>query len=137
MLGRYKHKVTSFFPPSPLVSTRASSWRRGRFPRCLTTPHPSACSPGTTTGKRPATAGGCDTEKAPTLKAVCLRRQEAAALLQQEPAGRGGEVLRAADGSPGGDPRRDHPAALQAAGQQAVGAVTQPAALGPHCSRWN
>lgn len=56
-------------------------------------------------------------------------RQEAAALLQQEPPGRGGQVLRAADGSPGRDPRGDHPAALQAAGQQAVGAVTQPAAL--------
>lgn len=77
-------------------------------------------------------AGAARGRPAPTLKAlVCLGRQEAAALLQQEPAGRGGEVLRAADGSPGGDPRRDHPAALQAAGQQAVGAVTQPAALGP------
>lgn len=63
------------------------------------------------------------------LKSCFFDRQEAAALLQQEPAGRGGEVLRAANGSPGGDPRRDHPAALQAAGQQAVGAVTQPAAL--------
>lgn len=64
-----------------------------------------------------------------TKRRVC-GRQEAAALLQQEPAGRGGEMLRAADGPPGGDPRRDHPAALQAAGQQAVGAVTQPAAVG-------
>lgn len=38
-------------------------------------------------------------------------------------------MLRAADGSPRGDPHRDHPAALQAAGEQTVGAFTQSAAV--------
>lgn len=62
-------------------------------------------------------------------------QQEAAAVLQQEPPGRGGEVLRAADGSPRGDPHRDHPAALQAAGEQTVGAFAQSAAVDSRRSR--
>ena len=56
-------------------------------------------------------------------------QQEAAALLQQESPGGGGEVLRAADGSPGGHPHRDHPPALQTAGEQTVGAFAQSAAV--------
>lgn len=59
-------------------------------------------------------------------------QQEAAAVLQQASPGGGGEVLRAADSSPGGHTHRDHPAALQATGKQTVGAFTQSTAVKTH-----
>ncbi|KAH1168446.1 hypothetical protein KIL84_003929 [Mauremys mutica] len=71
-----------------------------------------------------------------SLRRLCSHRdagrgllQEAAALLQQEPPGRGGEVLRAADAAPGRDPRRAcDPAGLRP-GPAALGAVPHPPAL--------
>ena len=41
-------------------------------------------------------------------------------------------MLRAADGAPGGDRCRLHPAALQPASTQAVGALTHPPAVDTH-----
>lgn len=38
-------------------------------------------------------------------------------------------MLRAADGSPGGHPHRDHPPALQTAGEQTVGAFAKSTAV--------
>uniref|UniRef100_A0A8B9SN62 HPS1 biogenesis of lysosomal organelles complex 3 subunit 1 n=1 Tax=Anas platyrhynchos TaxID=8839 RepID=A0A8B9SN62_ANAPL len=55
--------------------------------------------------------------------------QEAAALLQQEPAGRGGEVLRAADPAPGHHPLRAGGAASLRLGTAPLGAFPHPPAL--------
>lgn len=55
--------------------------------------------------------------------------QEAAALLQQEPPGRGGEVLRAADGAPGHHPLRARGPAGLRLGSAPLGTLSHSPAL--------